>query len=97
MQSLETTNDRLTELVISISSQLATLNAQSKQQLESISKMLDTLANHENRLTKLEVTEKTSTLKNDILALAVKGLVISICALGTLAGAGTIIAKALGL
>lgn len=97
MTSLETTNDRLTELVISISSQLATLNAQSKQQLESITKMLDTLANHENRLTKLEVTENTSTLKNDILALAVKGLVVSICALGTLAGAGTIIAKALGL
>ena len=90
-------NDRLTELVITIKSELAVLNAQSKATLESISKALDSIANHENRLTKLEVQEKTGGLKSDILALAIKGLVISICALGTLAGAGTIIAKAIGM
>lgn len=49
-------------------------------------------------MTKLEVKESDGNgLKSSILALAVKGLVISVCALGTLAGAGTIIAKAIGL
>lgn len=95
MSTLELENEKLTELILKISSELAVLNAQSKQQLDSISKALDTLANHENRLTKLETTDK-SGLKSDILALAVKGLVISICALGTLAGAGSIIAKVAG-
>lgn len=97
MSELQLENDRLTELVITIKSELAVLNAQSKATLESISKALDSIANHENRLTKLEVQEKTGGLKSDILALAIKGLVISICALGTLAGAGTIIAKAIGM
>lgn len=97
MSELQLENDKLTELVMTIKSELAVLNAQSKATLESISKALDSIANHENRLTKLEVQEKAGGLKSDILALAVKGLVISICALGTLAGAGTIIAKALGM
>lgn len=97
MSELQLENDRLTELVITIKSELAVLNAQSKATLESISKALESIANHETRLTKLEVQEKAGGLKSDILALAVKGLVISICALGTLAGAGTIIAKAIGM
>lgn len=97
MSELQLENDKLTELVMTIKSELAVLNAQSKATLESISKALDSIANHENRLTKLEVQEKAGGLKSDILALAVKGLVISICALGTLAGAGTIIAKAIGM
>lgn len=95
---LQLENDKLTELIITIRSELAVLNAQSKATLESISKALESIANHETRLTKLEVKESGSPgLKSDILALAVKGLVISVCALGTLAGAGTIIAKAIGL
>ena len=97
MSELQLENDKLTELVMTIKVELGVLNAQSKATLESISKALDSIANHENRLTKLEVQEKTGGLKSDILALAVKGLVISICALGTLAGAGTIIAKAIGM
>ena len=97
MSELQLENDRLTELVITIKSELAVLNAQSKATLESISKALDTIGNHESRLTKLEVQEKSGGFRSDLLALAVKGLVISICALGTLAGAGTIIAKAIGM
>lgn len=97
MSDLQLESEKLTELVIAIKTELAVLTAQSKATLESISKALDSIANHESRLTKLEVQEKTGGLKGDILALAVKGLVISICALGTLAGAGTIIAKALGM
>ena len=94
---LQLENDKLTELIITIRSELSVLNAQSKETLESISKALESIANHESRLTKLEVKESSGGFKNDILALAVKGLVISICALGTLAGAGTIIAKAIGM
>lgn len=95
---LQLENDKLTELIITIRSELAVLNAQSKATLDSISKALESIANHETRLTKLEVKESGSTgLKGDVLALAVKGLVISVCALGTLAGAGTIIAKAIGM
>lgn len=94
---LQLENDKLTELIITIRAELAVLNAQSKATLDSISKALETISNHETRLTKLEVQEKAGGLKSDILALAVKGLVISICALGTLAGAGTIIAKAIGM
>lgn len=96
-EKLQLENDRLTELVITIKSELAVLNAQSKATLESISKALESIANHESRLTKLEVKENSSGIKSELLALAVKGLVISICALGTLAGAGTIIAKAIGM
>ena len=95
---LQLENDKLTELIITIRSELAVLNAQSKATLDSISKALERIANHETRLTKLEVKESGGPgFKSDILALAVKGLVISVCALGTLAGAGTIIAKAIGL
>lgn len=94
---LQLENDKLTELIITIRSELAVLNAQSKATLDSISKALESIANHETRLTKLEVKESGGGLKTDVLALAVKGLVISVCALGTLAGAGTIIAKAIGM
>lgn len=102
MSELQLENDRLTELIMKITAELSVLSAQSKAALESISKTLETLTNHETRLTKLEVQEKASekasgSTKNELLMLAVKGLVISICALGTLAGAGTIIAKSIGL
>lgn len=97
MSDLQLESEKLTEIVIAIKTELAVLTAQSKATLDSISKALETISNHETRLTKLEVQEKAGGLKSDILALAVKGLVISICALGTLAGAGTIIAKALGM
>ena len=86
------------KLFISISKDLGEINSK----LEPLSKILEkhdqAINAHENRLTKLEVKESGGPgFKSDILALAVKGLVISICALGTLAGAGTIIAKAIGL
>lgn len=98
MSDLQLESEKLTELVIAIKTELAVLTAQSKATLDSISKALETISNHETRLTKLEVKDSGGTgLKSDVLALAIKGLVISICALGTLAGAGTIIAKALGM
>lgn len=85
------------KLFISISKDLGEINSK----LEPLSKILEkhdqAISAHENRLTKLEVKENNSGIKNELLTLAVKGLVISICALGTLAGAGTIIAKAIGM
>ena len=95
MSTLEIENDRLTELILKISTELAVLNAQSKQQLESISKALATLANHENRLTKLETTDKAG-LKTTVIEWAVKGLVVAVISLGSIGGAGAVIAKVLG-
>lgn len=83
------------KLFISISKDLGEINSK----LEPLSKILEkhdqAITAHESRLTRLEVSG--NGLKSDVLSLAVKGLVISICALGTLAGAGTIIAKAIGM
>ena len=76
------------EIIIEIRESLAKLTTQVEQ-------VLSITSNHEQRLMKLE--ENKGSLKEDILALAVKGLVISICAFGTLAGAGSIIAKAIGI
>lgn len=95
MSTLELENEKLTELILKISSELAVLNAQSKQQLDSISKALDTIANHENRLTKLETTDKAG-LKTTVIEWAVKGLVVAVIALGSIGGAGAVIAKFLG-
>ena len=56
------------------------------------------LVNHENRITSIESTtakEKTS-FKDDLIQLMIKGLVGSIFVIGSLAGAGGILAKILG-
>lgn len=53
------------------------------------------MANHERRLTKLE--ENKHSLKDDVVALAVKGLVIGIIALGSVSGAGALISKFIGI
>ena len=84
-------DDKILETLIDIKSQLAELNANQKN-LQAI------LVNHENRITSIESTttkEKTS-LKDDIIQLMVKGLVGSIFVIGSLAGAGGILAKLLG-
>lgn len=76
------------QIIISIKESLAKLNTQIEQ-------VLNTLSNHEMRLVKLE--ENKRSLKDDVLATAVKGLVIGIIALGSVAGAGTLIGKFLGM
>ena len=84
-------DDKILETLIEIKAQLAELNANQKN-LQAI------LVNHENRITSIESTttkEKTS-LKDDIIQLMVKGLVGSIFVIGSLAGAGGILAKILG-
>ena len=84
-------DDKILETLIEIKAQLAELNANQKN-LQAI------LVNHENRITSIESTttkEKTS-FKDDIIQLLIKGLVGSIFVIGSLAGAGSILAKILG-
>ena len=84
-------DDRILETLIKIEAQLAELNANQKN-LQAI------LVNHENRITNIESTttkEKTS-FKDDLIQLLIKGIVGSIFVIGSLAGAGGILAKILG-
>ena len=84
-------DDKILETLIKIEAQLAELNANQKN-LQAI------LVNHENRITNIESTtvkEKTS-FKDDIIQLLVKGIVGSIFVIGSLAGAGSILAKIFG-
>ena len=84
-------DDKILETLIEIKAQLAALNANQKN-LQAI------LVNHENRITNIESTttkDKTS-LKDDLIRILVKGIVGSIFVIGSLAGAGGILAKILG-
>ena len=84
-------DDKILETLIEIKAQLAELNANQKN-LQAI------LVNHENRINIIESTttkEKTS-LKDDLIQMLVKGIVGSIFVIGSLAGAGGILAKILG-
>ena len=84
-------DDKILETLIEIKAQLAELNA-NQENLQAI------LVNHENRITSIEsatVKEKTS-FKDDIIQMLVKGIVGSIFVIGSLAGAGGILAKILG-
>ena len=84
-------NDKILETLIDIKAELAQLNANQKN-LQAI------LVNHENRITNIESTtvkEKTS-FKDDLIQMLVKGIVGSIFVIGSLAGAGGILAKILG-
>ena len=84
-------DDKILETLIDIKSSLAELNANQKN-LQAI------LVNHENRIISIESTttkEKTS-FKDDIIRLLIKGIVGSIFVIGSLAGAGSILAKILG-
>ena len=84
-------DDKILETLIEIKAQLAELNANQKN-LQAI------LVNHENRIINIEsitAKEKTS-FKDDLIQLMIKGLVGSIFIIGSLAGAGGILAKILG-
>ena len=84
-------DDKILETLIEIKAQLAELNANQKN-LQAI------LVNHENRITTIEstATKEKNSFKDDLIQLMVKGLVGSIFVIGSLAGAGGILAKILG-
>lgn len=81
------TQERIDELILTISTHLATLNAQTKS-------VLDKLAEHECRLTHLESGK--SSLKDTIVTWLVKGIVIALVTIGGLTGASGILAKIFG-
>ena len=84
-------DDKILETLIEIKAQLAELNANQKN-LQAI------LVNHENRITTIEstTTKEKNSFKDDIIQLLIKGIVGSIFIIGSLAGAGGILAKILG-
>ena len=83
-------DDKILETLIKIEAQLAELNANQKN-LQAI------LVNHENRINNIESTATgKNSFKDDIIQLMIKGLVGSIFVIGSLAGAGGILAKILG-
>ena len=84
-------DDKILETLIEIKAQLAELNANQKN-LQAI------LVNHENRITSIEsaTTKEKPSFKDDLIQLMIKGLVGSIFVIGSLAGAGGILAKILG-
>ena len=82
-------DEKITDLVIRISSELASLNANMKS-------TLDKLANHELRLMELEKS-KGGGLKDDVVQWLVKGLVISLSIIAALAGAGAALKPILGI
>ena len=84
-------DDKILETLIEIKAQLAELNANQKN-LQAI------LVNHENRITTIEsaTTKGKTSFKDDLIQLMIKGLVGSIFIIGSLAGAGGILAKILG-
>lgn len=82
------TEDKLEDLVIKITSELASLNANMKS-------VLDKLTSHEQRISALE--QNKIGLKDTIITWLVKGLIASIMIIGSLTGAATLIQKVLGL
>ena len=84
-------DEKILETLIDIKSQLAELNANQKN-LQAI------LVNHENRITNIEsaTTKEKTSFKDDLIQVLVKGIVGSIFVIGSLAGAGGILAKILG-
>lgn len=58
---------------------------------------LEQLARHEDRLTKLEYvkSDANSSLKDELVKMLLKCLLVAITAIGSLAGAGSIISQML--
>lgn len=82
------TEDKLEDLVIKITSELSTLNANMKS-------VLDKLTSHEQRISALE--QNKIGLKDTVIMWLVKGIIASIMIIGSLTGAASLIQKVLGL
>lgn len=82
------TEEKMTDLVIKITSELASLNANMKS-------VLDKLTSHEQRISALEANK--IGLKDTLITWLAKGLVASIMVIGSLTGAAGLIKAVLGL
>ena len=80
-------DSKLTDLIIKISTELAALNT-------NMTTVLSTLAKHETRL--LELEKSKTSLKDTVIQWLVKGLVTAVITIGSLTGAGALIAKIFG-
>ena len=77
------------ELIIKIVSELSELNA-------NVKSVLSRIENHETRIQNLE-QGKIGGIKSEIVALLIKGLIISVVTIGSLTGAAGLITKILGV
>ena len=82
------TEDKLEDLVIKITSELASLNANMKS-------VLDKLTSHEQRISALE--QGKLSIKDTMIQWLIKGLIASIMIIGSLTGAASLIKGVLGL
>jgi hypothetical protein len=82
-------DEQLTELIIKLSSGIAELNANMKT-------TLDKIAQHESRLTTLEIKGNSNTdWKVQLLMLLAKALLIGAVSIGSLVGAGNLLKNVL--
>lgn len=82
------TDEKMTELIINITSELAALNTNMKS-------VLDKLTSHEQRISALE--QGKISLKDTLIQWLIKGLVASVFVIGSLTGASAMIKGVLGL
>ena len=80
------TEERLTDLVIQITSSLSELNANMKLTLEKLS-------DHERRIDDLE--KNKVGMKDTVIQWLVKGIVVAVITIGSLTGASALIQKVL--
>jgi len=80
--------EKITDLVIKITSELASLNANMKS-------VLDKLTSHEQRITALE--QNKIGMKDTVIQWLVKGLIASVMIIGSLTGASALIKGVLGI
>lgn len=76
--------DKFTDLVIKITSELSSLNANMKT-------VLDNLKNHEERLNNLEKKTDTSNSLQGLVPLLIKGILVALGVIATLSGSGAIL------
>lgn len=81
-------DDKMTDLIIKITSELSSLNANMKS-------VLDKLTSHEQRISALE--QNKIGMKDTIIQWLVKGLIASIMIIGSLTGASALIKEVIKL
>lgn len=82
------TEEKLTDLVIKITSELSALN-------QNMRNVLDKLTTHEQRITALE--QQKVGMKDAAIQWLVKGLIAAIMVIGSLTGAAGLIKQVLGM
>lgn len=81
-------DDKMTDLIIKITSELSCLNANMKS-------VLDKLTSHEQRISALE--QNKIGIKDTVIQWLVKGLIASIMIIGSLTGASALIKEVIKL